>query len=64
MDKLTASEAIYGFCAWLTTRDKVVEMGAAKDCGNIANLIAIFCNENGLVDPRENYHEFLILPKE
>ena len=42
-DNLTASEAIYGFCGWLTTQKKVTKMGASNDCGNIAKKIYKFC---------------------
>lgn len=61
-DKLTASEAVYGFCAWLTTRDEVTEMGAGKDCAPVCDLIKQFCEENKLPDPREDWATNLVHP--
>jgi len=61
---LTGSEAVYGFCAWLTTRDEVTKMGANNDCAPIADLAARFCDENGLPDPRSNYTDYLTHPRD
>lgn len=63
MDELKGSEAVYGFCAWLTTREEVTEMGACKDSGAIADLMKVFCNTNNLSNPRENYSDFLAIPQ-
>jgi len=64
MDKLTGSEAVYGFCGWLTTRREIKEMGSSKNCSPIVDLITQFCEVNSLEEPRENYHEILVSPKE
>jgi len=61
---LSPSEALYGFCAWLSCREEITEFGSKKDCGIIPDLIELFVNENNLASPRECYHEILIHPKE
>ncbi len=63
--KLTGSEALYGFCAWLTTRKKTTNMGGTLDnCGEIPPLITEFCEVNGLVKPRTFYTDNLTLPRD
>jgi len=62
-DKLTASEAVYGFCGWLTTRKQETRMGENNDCAPIADLIDQFCNENRLPDPVDGWEKNLIHPK-
>ncbi len=63
-DKLTGSEAIVGFCAWLTTRDKRTVMSATDDAAAIPPLISEFCEVNGLPEPRANYTDYLTHPTE
>jgi len=60
---LTGSEAIYGFCAWLTTREEKTIMSSSDDTGRIVRLISKFCDDNKLRDPRENYTDYLTIPK-
>ena len=55
-NKLSASEAIYGFCSWLTTRPEQTIMSASNECSHIAELIKIFCDANELDDPGGNWH--------
>lgn len=62
MSKLSASEAIYGFAGWLTTREKVTQMGANYDCNIIADLVNAFCDTNNLVEPRDNWTDNLTHP--
>jgi hypothetical protein len=64
MDKLTASEALYGFCAWLTTRDEKTIMSASDDAAPIPVLIEKFCKFNGLKEPRSDWHNMLTHPQE
>jgi hypothetical protein len=59
---MSGSEAIYGFCAWLTGRSEVTEMGADKDCAIIAELAGRFCEHNGLPDPRDGWEKRLTMP--
>jgi len=64
LDTLSGSEALYGFCAWLTSRKKITKMGSTNDCGIIADLIKTFCDTNNLEEPRDNWNGFLTHPKE
>jgi hypothetical protein len=61
-DKLTASEAVYGFTAWLTTRDEITTMGSSQECSNIAKLCEQFVTENNLDKPRDGWENNLIHP--
>lgn len=61
-DKLIASEAIIGFCAWLTTRNEITKMGASEDCSPIVKLAMEFCDENQLKCPRDGWENNLIHP--
>lgn len=61
---LSASEALYGFGGWLTTRDTPTVMSAHDDAGVIAELIDKFCKENDLEDPRDHWDDNLTHPKE
>lgn len=61
-DKLTASEAVFGFAGWLTTRDKKTVMSAFDDAAPIAELVKQFCDENGLAEPRNGWEDNLIHP--
>ena len=63
-DKLTGSEAIYGFCAWLTTREIRTVMSAIDDAAPIVELITTFIEKNNLPMPRDNYTDYLTIPKE
>lgn len=60
--KLTGSEAVFGFCAWLTCRSETTIMSAKHSAGNIAELAGEFCKVNKLKDPRDNYTDFLTHP--
>ena len=62
MDRLTASEAIYGFVAWLTTQPGVIKMGASENCVPVCEAIKVFCEENGLPSPRDGWENNLIHP--
>ena len=61
-DKLSASESVYGFAAWLTTREQVTTMGSGRDCALIADLVNQFCRENKLRDPRDEWSKNLVHP--
>ena len=61
--KLTASEAVYGFCGWLTTRKEQTIMSAKDNCVLICDLIKQFCEENKLGKPRDGWNNNLIHPK-
>ncbi len=63
LKQMNASEAIYGFGAWLTTREEPVTIGAHHECGIVAELINTFCKTNKLEEPRENWTDNLTHPK-
>lgn len=62
LDSLTASEAVYGFTAWLSTRSRVLEIGASKECSGLVPLVERFTTANKLADPRDRWHERLVHP--
>lgn len=60
--ELSASEAVYGFAAWLTTRYEPVTLSALHDAGIAAELVAEFCKVNGLPEPRDHWEQNLTHP--
>jgi hypothetical protein len=64
MDKLSASEALYGFVGWLTTRNEPITMSASDDAGKAADLVSEFCKVNTLAEPREGWEHNLFHPQE
>jgi hypothetical protein len=62
--KLTATEALYGFAGWLTTRETPVTFSSIDDASRAAQLVAEFVAANDLGDvSREDWHKFLVHPK-
>lgn len=61
-DKLIASEALFSFAGWLTSRKEKTIMSSQDDAAPIADLVAQFCKENGLAEPREDWSVNLIHP--
>lgn len=59
---LNPSEAVYGFAAWLTTREKKIIMGASADCAPIADLVKQFCETNNLPPVTDQWPNNLIHP--
>ncbi len=59
-----ASEAIFAFCSWLTTRSKPVAMGANHDCAPVAELIGEFIKHNDWRSPRPDYTQLFFMPVE
>ena len=53
---LTASEAVYGFAAWLSTRDKEITIGRTHECSTLAELCGKFVKANGLAAPRDGIY--------
>lgn len=60
---LTASEALFGFCGWLTIRKEKTVMSSADDAAPIVPLIVQFCEKNRLLDPRNGWEKNLIHPQ-
>ena len=62
-NKLSASEAVYGFAGWLTSRSQVVTMGSNYDAAVVAELVAEFIKANNLTDPSNDWEGNLVHPK-
>ena len=63
-NKLNASEALYGFMGWLTSREEVTpELSANHDASIAAILVDEFCNVNNLPIPAEDWHKKLKHPQ-
>lgn len=58
------SEAIFAFGAWLTTRKQVTVLGSSEDAAPVCELIKEFSEVNELVEPRDNYTDFVRMPKD
>ena len=61
-DKLNASEALYGFAGWLTSREEPVIASARHDAAVWAELVNKFCKANELSEPREGWDKKLKHP--
>lgn len=59
---LTGSEAIFGFVAWLTSRERPTIFSANHNAGEAVELIRQFLNANNLENPRSNYTDYLSFP--
>ena len=59
---LNQSEAVYGFAAWLTTREEKTVMSAYDDTASIVNLVKQFCEVNHLPEVSEHWPNNLIHP--
>lgn len=64
VDKLNASEALYAFGAWLTTRDESITMSGHDDAAPVAEVIGLFCEENNLSDPRPGWEKNISFPEQ
>ena len=62
--ELSGSEALYGFCGWLTTRDEAVTFSGHHNAGVAADLVALFCEVNDLAEPCDHWDKNLVHPKE
>jgi len=58
LGKLSASEALFGFCGWLTTLDRM-EVGAHNSPHALFNRLLEFVNRNNLDNPREGWETLL-----
>ena len=60
--KLKPSEAVFGFAAWLTTREQPITMGSSNDCAPVAELVGRFNKTNKLEDPKDKWADNLKFP--
>lgn len=63
-NKLSPSEAVMGFIAWLTTRPEVTTMSSSHECGGLVELYKKFVEANNLGECRSGYENCLKFPKE
>jgi len=56
IDKPNAREAIFGFCAWLTTLENKVEFSAYSNASIAAHLAEEFCEANELSEIRDDHY--------
>lgn len=61
-NQLSGSEAVYGFAAWLTTKNEPVVISAHKDAAYVCDLVSQFCEINNLDEPRSNWTNNLTHP--
>lgn len=61
---MTGSEAVFGFAAWLTTRDQDITMGRTHECSEVARLCDVFITKNNLPPPRHHWTDNLTHPPE
>jgi hypothetical protein len=61
-EEMNASEAVYGFVAWLSCRKEKTVISSTDNCAPLAELIKQFCETNELTEPRENLQERLTHP--
>lgn len=64
MHKLSPSEAVFGFAAWLTCRDTQIKFSAKDDAAPAAEVASKFCKTNKLKTPRDRWEKALTHPKE
>jgi len=62
MKQPIASEALYGFAGWITTREEKVVASASHDSAIWAELVDTFIKENNLDNPRDGWENNLIHP--
>lgn len=60
---LSASEALYGFAGWLTSRDEKATFSSKDNAAIAAELVDAFCKANNLELPRERFNEWLNHPE-
>lgn len=59
---VSASEAIYGFMGWLTTRKEVITLSKRHDCYEAVMLVVEFCRVQGFEKPREGIFPDNLVP--
>jgi len=61
---ITATDALFGFGAWLTTREEAVTFSRNDDATKMVNLITKFLETNNLPDVSEHYPDNFIMPQD
>ena len=60
--EMSASEALYGFCAWLLSRKEKTTMSSRDDVAPVLELMVQFCEANGLDFTRDGWSNSLNYP--
>ena len=61
-DRISASEALYGFAGWLTSRNKPLIFSAAHDAAAVADAVDDFCKANNLDEPQKGWEKHFVYP--
>jgi hypothetical protein len=61
--QLSPSEALFGFVAWLTTRNEPTIMSRHDEASGPADRIRAFCEANNLEEPRAGWEKTFVFPK-
>jgi len=59
---MTASEALFGFCGWLTSRKEKTVMSSTDEAGTAVELIEKFMDANNLPMPTDGWEKNLVHP--
>ena len=62
-NEMTASEALYGFAGWLTSRDQQGVFSSRDNAALAADLVCEFCSVNKLSVPRNDWTDKIIMPR-
>jgi len=54
-DSLSASEALFGFCRWLSSREQPTTMSYKHNVSRVAKLVERFCEANELSKPGQGW---------
>ncbi len=60
--RMNASEVLYGFCGWLTSRDKPITMSSRHNADEAAKAVEEFLAVNATDEPRPGWSENLTHP--
>ena len=63
-EEISAAEALFGFCGWLTTRKERTKMSSSDNAAPVADLVGKFCKVQKLKEPRERFTDYLKRMKE
>jgi hypothetical protein len=60
---MSPTDALFGFCAWLTTREETTVMGGNMECGHVPQLLEAFMEANQLPDVSGDFPDSFAMPK-
>lgn len=64
LNEMTASEALFGFCGWLTSRKERTILSSGDNASDIVQLLEKFITTNKLTEPRDDWTVRLKHPEE